>query len=97
MLIGYSSLPLPGAGLCGVVEPLLLSFVSVMGDHGEGSVDALGGVLGIPLPLAVPTPGLTLVKYPSAPGVTILPKNLITGSSAFNPTAVACGELGKGR
>lgn len=68
-----------------------------MDDHGEGSVCALGGVLDTPIPLALPTLGLTLVKHPSAPGVTILSKNLITGSSAFSPAAVAGGELGNGR
>lgn len=80
-----------------MIEPLLLSPDSGMGDHGVGSVRAFGDVLDIPLPFAHPTSRLALVRHPSAPGVTIFSKNLITGSSVFNPAVVACGELGKGR
>jgi hypothetical protein len=97
MSIGYSWLVLPRTGFWGVIEPLLLSLDSGMGDHGEGAVHALGDVLGAPLPLALPILGFTFVTHPNAPGVTILSRNLITGNSAFMPAGVAGGELGKGK
>lgn len=80
-----------------MAEPLLLSLDSGMGDHGEGNVCDLEGILGTPLPIAFPALEVTPVEHPRSPGVTILSKNLITGSSAFKPAGDAAGELGKGR